>query len=1703
MKKTIAFCVLIFTYITTYAQNFNNEWIDYNKTYYKFKVGQNGLYRINQSQLINVGLGNVNAEYFQLWRNGEQVTIFTSKAVGLFSNNDYIEFWGIINDGKMDRVLYANPNHQLSTELNLLTDSSTYFLTVNTNVSQNLRYSFEANNVSSNTLPAENSFIYTQRINYKNQSNRGYALNTSGESIFSSSYDEGEFLSTNDISLTSPFNINLNNLFIDNSSNRLAQIRVGFAGNAPKIRNIKISLNALEIQNKRNVNYQSEIGTFSNLSLTNFTGTNDNVKVELITTDNFDRIVLSFFEMQYPRLFNFNNQTNFEFSLQPNSNGQFLQINNFNYNNSTPVLYDISNNRYYIANITINNILQFAIPPTTTTTNYVLVSQANSNINSVNINSGKRFIDYSNVNLQSNYLIITNKLLTDNGTAVEEFRQYRTSVNGGNYNAKIYDIDELTDQFAFGVNKHPLSVKNFIRFANTNFANKPSYVFLIGKAYTYDQVRSIQSKSISYQDSALKQDLVPTFGWPASDALLVSNNTQPIPLLAFGRLAAINNEEVAIYLQKLKEYEEQQKNTTQTIANKAWQKQLMHVVGAEDGLSVQLTNAVKFYESIARDSFFGAAPAITLTKTTGGAIDVTSNDIARFFENGISHITYFGHSAAGSLSYNLNNPEDYNNKNKYPNFLALGCSAGNFFDYDPLRFNKPSSLAERFVFIKDKGSISFLASTHFGFVGQLDIYAKGFYYSFAKNNYGNTLGKNMLDALNYYRNNVNISDFINKIHAEQFVLHGDPAIKIYHSNKPDFVIEDPQVVINPTFISILNNSFSLKANIYNIGKAVGDSVRLLVKRTYPNGTSVDLINKNIPSIYFIDSTSINLTIPINAATDKGNNSISIIIDANNKYDELSETNNSITKNFIIFEDEVKPIFPPNYAIINKQNIKLVASTANVFVPQQQYIIEFDTTTLFNSNFKTSKQISSTGGLLEFEINKTFVDSTVYYWRISLVPSSGNEYRWINSSFVYLQNAQTSGFNQSHFFQHCESILNNLKADSLNRKLDFVTKNNTLTINNSVFPFNERTSISINDAINVRTYGACFRNHNLTFTVYNASSLTEMFNSNVGQPGQYGSQFYNSDCVPGREYDFAFDVTNATGRKAAMDFMDNIIPTGSYVVVRNINLMYRDGNGNLSIGVAPTYASDWLADESIFGAGNTLYHRLKNAGFTDIDSFNRIRSFAFVYQKNNNNYIPTSKFSIDSSDVVTLKVFAPTKPQNGYILSPKFGVATKWFKMLWNGKRTDLEDIASLKLLGIKSNNVVDTIRTFTEVEVDNDISNINASTYPYLQIFIQVKDSVNLSAYQLKHWRLLGSILPEGALMPINFVFKDTLQKGEIQNVNVVFKNISTSQYEDSLTVDIKVLDNNNISTNIAFRKLKALKYNETDTLQASINSATLVGKNTFSINVNPINNPQEVTLTNNIAFKNFFVNDDNLNPILDVTFDGIHILNNDIVSSKPNIRIALKDEARYMLLNDTSTISVRLKYPDGSIRRYRYDNDTLKFVPATNDGKNTAIAEFFPNLTEDGEYELYVIAKDRSENNAGPQQYRVVFNINNKPMISDVFNYPNPFTTSTAFVFTLTGSQVPQNIRIQILTVTGKIVKEITKQELGNLHIGRNITEYKWDGTDMYGQALGNGVYLYRVITNNNGQALDKYMNKDNFGSEINTDKFFKQGYGKMYLMR
>jgi hypothetical protein len=196
--------------------------------------------------------------------------------------------------------------------------------------------------------------------------------------------------------------------------------------------------------------------------------------------------------------------------------------------------------------------------------------------------------------------------------------------------------------------------------------------------------------------------------------------------------------------------------------------------------------------------------------------------------------------------------------------------------------------------------------------------------------------------------------------------------------------------------------------------------------------------------------------------------------------------------------------------------------------------------------------------------------------------------------------------------------------------------------------------------------------------------------------------------------------------------------------------------------------------------------------------------------------------------------------------------------------------------------------------------------------------------------------------------------------------------------------------------------------------------------------------------------------------------------------------------------MKINLVYPDGSVKKLKLDGIENEFYPADStklNQDNTATAILKPMLNIDGNYQLIVQGYDRSGNASGNYDYKISFEVINKSMISNVLNYPNPFTSQTRFVFTLTGYQVPEFFRIQIMTVTGKVVKEINKSELGPIAIGRNITEYAWDGTDQYGDPLANGLYLYRIITRLNNQVIDHY--------ETSADKYFKNNIGKMYLMR
>ncbi|WP_233266089.1 type IX secretion system sortase PorU [Myroides fluvii] len=93
---------------------------------------------------------------------------------------------------------------------------------------------------------------------------------------------------------------------------------------------------------------------------------------------------------------------------------------------------------------------------------------------------------------------------------------------------------------------------------------------------------------------------------------------------------------------------------------------------------------------------------------------------------------------------------------------------------------------------------------------------------------------------------------------------------------------------------------------------------------------------------------------------------------------------------------------------------------------------------------------------------------------------------------------------------------------------------------------------------------------------------------------------------------------------------------------------------------------------------------------------------------------------------------------------------------------------------------------------------------------------------------------------------------------------------------------------------------------------------------------------------------------------------------------------------------------------------------------------------------------------------------------IEKVLNYPNPFVNYTEFWFTHNRPLEPLDVQVQIMTITGRIVKTMNQQITTEGNLSREI---QWDGRDDFGDRIGKGVYIYRltVRSSQTGKKVEK----------------------------
>jgi hypothetical protein len=1635
---------------------FGNEWIQYGKPWFKISVSEDGIHRIPYNTLNAAGipLDSIQGARFKMFHLGREIPIYASSE-DVFEQGDYIEFFGARNRSELDRYLYKNPDAEMLNEhFSLITDTSAYFLSWDQAGATTLRFQNIPNELNNPPLPE--NWYWCELLQVFSTS---AVQKTDNEGLAESSFDEGEgfstgFRSSHTFSFLPKFKANT-------SENCTFRIKM-FSNN--RSHDLKITLNGVGVHSEIFAGYRLEETTFE--KPVNSLSTSEQLNVSGMAGSN-DRYAIAWASLIYPRQFNFDNQASFSFSIQPSGNRKLLEISQFQFSNSAPVLYDLTNFTRTITAVG-SGLVRVALTPSSVSRHLLLVDPVNG-VRTVTTMQIVEFQDYRD--LDAEFIIVSHPVLfedVDGSNPVQDYAAHRSAQRGGSYRTVVLSVEQLYDQFAYGIARHPLAIRNAIHFYSRHWHNA-KFVLLIGKGRQYNVSR--------HAGSVAGQFLVPTFGAPGSDNLLLASAQSMVPVLPVGRIAANTPGELRMYLDKVIAHESGSDNQLESA--RAWKKEIIHLGGGGAAGEQQfIKNALRQMEGILRQGAMGAN-VHSYYKTNSDPIQqAVSENLSSRINDGVSILTFFGHSGTGGFDFALDNPASYRNAGRYPAIFSLGCYSGQI--HENLR-----SIGEQFIFQPDRGAIAFFATTGLGYITSLQTLGQNWFSHLGSSMYSEGIGKISQLVIRQFDQTPNYGL---RVLLQQYSLHGDPALVITPFENPDLVVRHAEAEVLPKQINTQMDSMTLVVTVRNIGKAVSDSLFIEINRQFPDGFELNVLKKRIPTPSY--SAQYTFRLPVFGMRSKGLNRLFVQLDPDRELAEgplpAARDNNFLTDaqgnpglEFFVFENSAIPLFPVQEGIVGTAQTTLRASTSDPFAGQQVYHFEMDTTLSFDSSLKLRHSVMSGGGVISWTPPQGLRDSTVYYWRISPDSVENVGFQWQQSSFLSLQGAG-EGWNQSHHFQFAGNRQINMKFDAESRRLDFLDDLKTIRIRNGVFP-----SFAVGVDINNDPHPFIPYDNPVNAGVYiftlDSLSAAPWLNA---FPGLFGSR--QPTTWANTHGHFPFWTNTAAWRARVVDFLRDTIPSGNYVILYTIQY------GNTSY-----LPEQWASDSLMYGTN--LFQVLEGQGAQWIRTTAETgpRPYIFIYKKDDPSFQPIERLGSLDAPLEQI-VYLSGRWNQGEVHSPTIGPAQSWGSLQWRLTENTTEDQWSLDLYGIRRDSSEELLIS-TLSALDTQLNEIDAAEFPFLRLKFRVADSIYRTAPQIPYWRVFFRGFPDAALDPATGyrLHADTLAQGETLKLELAISNPGTLPL-DSLLVQFRIGSQTG-GGQLSEQRVRPIPAGDTLLLKAAFDTRQLRGNQQLRITLNPNADQDEQYLFNNIGIRNFWVQEDIRNPLMDVTFDGRRIMDGEIVSAKPRIVISLRDENPWLRLSDTAFFKILLKYPGANdVEPIPLNGPNVRFIAAAADtgSENRSTIEFMPHFTENGLYTLIAQGRDVSGNPGGSMDYRINFEVIMESRMSNILNYPNPFSRATKFVYTLTGEEPPAFFVIRIMTVSGRIVRELTQNDLGPMRIGTHQTDNSWDGTDSFGTPLANGVYLYQVFA------------KDQLGNDLmhhNTgaDNFFSNGIGKLVILR
>lgn len=1625
--------ILVFLFLAAslnVSAQLTDSWVNDRQSYFKIKNAASGAVRVTQQQLTEAGVpvGTFAPQNLQLFHKGREVPIFVAgEQQGAL---EYVEFMGRPNDGWLDTGLYVTPADQLNRHYSMVTDTAAYFLTWNTSYA-NLRYTPVAY-TSDGATPQATEAWRTARY-------------SSGGAFFRDELDpelgpaEGWF-STPVVTRGSSTSRSVR--VEGMTQGGYAEVSFGVAGASNAAtqsgynHHLRVTCGSTVLCDTLARGYVGIRGAGRVPAVSqgdelvfHFASVNDqNVAA--------DRMAVAFVEVRYPSDFRLSTGGIHQFEVEPADVARRIVFAGMAAG-SAPVVYETRRHlrleprlvdgswsvtlpasqdvQYLEVTIDIvtpapGAIRRSAMTPAVPGVGYVVVSQG------------------------------------DLMPAAQRYAAFR----GG----MAVDVDGLYDRYAYGIEKHPLAVRYFLR-SLAAAGPLPGHLFLVGRGVSLTAARK--------SAQLWARNRVPVPGVPSSDALSVIRVTGagPVAELAVGRLSADTPQEVDDYLAKVRANE----SRPATVGGKT----ALHFGGGGNAQEQTLfANYLREYERIFIDTLIGGRVSTFLKNSSAPIVTTQSDSVRRMVDAGPALLTFFGHSWAGGFDQNIEDPSAYDNAGRLPLIIANSCSSGNIFDVSEM------TTSELWVKQPERGAVGFLASVDLGYPDYLHKFTRQFYQNLAYLAYGETFGtcvamvsrQLLAEPYAHYM----------KSTCLEFVFHGDPAARPVFGALPDFDIASADIATDPREVTTEVDSFAVRAVVSNLGRAHAGPVSVYIERHLPDGTTQSRQSR-LERAYLRDTAT--ACFPVDRERGAGRNQVTVTVDDVLAVAELDEGNNQARATLDIASTDVIPVWPRPFAVVAADTLTLRASTGDPFAAESAYRFELSADASFASPPVAAGNVVSGGGVLEWRPGAVLTPGVPYFWRVARVAAGGaSDPAWRTSSFAVSSAAEGERrgdidiWRQSSQSQFAANEFRFMEFDS-HGQLHFANTPRQLTCENIGGATGEQVNYVSYDLDGNGDYASCQAAASMVVAVIDSLTLLPW----TSDRGDYGHVDYPTCPSRDRPNHYFTFRSHAAGLASMERFLRDVVRTGDYV------LAYSVTTANFETWTHGQYAIfEELGSERIRTVPNSF-------------------PYIFLGQKGNPAFAQ-EVVGDNATATILLERVLTSNFYHGSMTTPWIGPAESWDAVRWAPGAGESEgDSLCVKIFAPSAVGGDSLVRVLQRSDTSAILSDVAAD---YLRLEYFTHDASDRTPTPPGRLEVSFASYPDIALNPLKgFRFHAArLDEGDSLRVGVAVTNVSR-RVAPSFAVDYTLRAGGSAAGTSATVRVDSLPPFGSRVDTVVFGTRGMAGAATVEVSANYADRKSvsfpEPFAVNNIGWLPLEIAPDQTPPLLSVTFDGAQIMNNDIVSATPEIVVRLSDNNPYIPLDDTALVQVFVTYPgQAAERRVALQSEQaagrLLWEPSRGD-ENVCRLRWRPVFDVDGVYRLRVSAADMTGNPSGKNDYAVHFEVVNKSTITHVLNYPNPFSTSTQFVFTLTGSALPDDLRIEVYTVGGRLVRTITRDELGPLRIGNNVTRYAWDGRDDFGDRLANGVYFYRVSARIAGKEIEHRATA--------TDAFFKKGFGKLCIMR